>query len=436
MACAWVLLNLDAPLVEDGLFWWVPKAMLAAEGRWPFALHGQLPSAIQTGALGHALVPQWAGGLPDYGHPPLWYGWLGLFIGTTPSIQAIHLACLVPAMAAGGGLAALGARLGHRWSGLAVFALPPFLAQLVRPELDLGLLALFPWALLALLDRRWNHFGVLSVLAVLTKEPGVLLVVPAVALAIQERKLRWQALLPLLALLAWGAALGWLAKPERLPTGVMAYLVDVWTVLQIVFLKQGRWLLLIGLPLLLRNRTILIFVLTWLLFFAGVGFFANRGTTDEFTHVRYLLPGMLVAVIAMSGRWPVLSIIGLLWLHVRSPYGPEASMYGVDVARTISASSPWIQGQQSAGRVVWVGTHAAASLTQPWAGAVDQPIEDLNIYAMNTPSDAIEDGDIVMQASYGEPTGTILTGRERTPIQHWQRHDASVLAWHLGNLPR
>jgi hypothetical protein len=434
LAVAWVLLHLEAPLVEDALFWWVPKGMLAAERGFLLSLHADLPSAIHVDPL--ALVPQWAGGIPDYGHPPLWYWWLGLTTGAHPTIRALHIATLLPAALAGAGMAALGARLGHRWSGLAVFALPPFLAQLLRPELDLPLIAAVPWALLALVDRRWNRFAVIAAIAVLVKEPGVLLTVPAVALAFRERRWRWQALVPLLTLLGWAALLGWMAKPERLPDGVSGYLVDLATVLNIVFIEQGRWLLLLGLPLLLRHRTMTVFIATWILFFAGVGFFANRGTADAFTHVRYLLPGMAVAVVVLAGRWPILSVIGLLWLHSRSPYGPEASLYGIDVARAVGSTAPWIADRQAEGTEVWVGTHAAATLTQPWAGAVDAPAEGLRIYAMSTHPGDIRDGSIVMEASYGEPTGSILTGRTKSAIVHWKEHDAYVIAWRIAEDPR
>jgi len=435
LAGAWVMLNLDAPLVEDSLFWWVPKGMLAAERGWPMALHGDLPAAVRTGALGGALVPQWAGGIPNYGHPPLWYWWLGLIAGAAPTIRAIHLACIVPAMAAGAGFAALGARLGHRWSGMAVFFLPPFLAQLVRPELDLPLIACVPWALVALLDRRWNRFAVIGALAVLFKEPGVLLAAPALTLAFRQRRLRWQAVVPLLTLLAWGMLHGWLAKPERLPAGVLGYLVDLATVFQIVLLEQGRWLLLLGIPCLLRHRTILVFVLTWMLFFAGVGFFANRGTADAFTHVRYLLPGLAVAAVVLSGRWPVLPVIGLLWLHSPSTFGPEASLYGVDVARAAKQAGPWIEIEQAEEQQVWVGTHTAAYLTQPWAGVIDAPIEGLRVYSIDTPAASVPAGSLLIEASYGEPTGAILSGRSKTAVAHWTVHNASVFAWRLGPGP-
>ncbi|MBT6145255.1 MAG: hypothetical protein HOH74_07500, partial [Gemmatimonadetes bacterium] len=50
----------------------------------------------------------------------------------------------------------VGGRLGNRWAGLVPLAMPPVLAQMLRPELDLPLLAIVPWALLAILDGRWR----------------------------------------------------------------------------------------------------------------------------------------------------------------------------------------------------------------------------------------------------------------------------------------
>ncbi|MBK9370211.1 MAG: hypothetical protein IPN01_28615 [Deltaproteobacteria bacterium] len=65
-----VLWGLDVPLVEDGLFWWVPQGLLAAETGPQWVLD-RLAQATRPHA---ALPPQWAGnGLPDYGHPPLWF---------------------------------------------------------------------------------------------------------------------------------------------------------------------------------------------------------------------------------------------------------------------------------------------------------------------------------------------------------------------------
>jgi len=435
LAAVWVLVHLGVPLVEDSLFWWVPKAFKAAEGGLTLALAGDLPQAMHTGALGTATVPQWSGGLPDYAHPPLWYWWLGLFLKFSPTVQAVHLACLLPAAAAGAGFVALGVRLHKKWSGLVVFALPPFLAQLLRPELDLPLLAIVPWALIALLDRRWNRFACLAALATLCKEPGVLLAAPAAVVALKERRVRWQVLAPVAALAIWGLIHGGLAQPERLPDGMVPWAVDVLTVLRIFFIEQGRWLLLAGIPLLWRERTIGALVLTWVLFFATVGFFANRGTLDTYTHIRYLLPGIAVATVVLAGRWPWLALGGLVWVRAASPYGPEASLHGVDVARAGKAAAPWIQEQATAGQTVWVGTHLAAGLTQPWAGMVDAPIEGIQVFSAPTQSSQLVPGSILIEASYGEPTGAIRTGRNHEELERWIYGEGTVVAYRMGQLP-
>ena len=86
-----VLWGLDLPLVEDGLFWWVPQGLLAAETGPQWVLD-RLPQAARPEA---ALPPQWADGLPDYGHPPLWFWWMGLFLRAFgPNHFAVHLAAL------------------------------------------------------------------------------------------------------------------------------------------------------------------------------------------------------------------------------------------------------------------------------------------------------------------------------------------------------
>jgi len=432
LAAAWVLFHLGVPLVEDSLFWWVPKGLLVAERGLTLQLDGALPAAMNPGGLAAPIVPQWSGGLPDYAHPPLWYWWLGLFLHFSTSVQAVHLACLVPAMLAGAGFAALGCRLGKPLSGLVVFALPPFLAQLLRPELDLPLLAILPWALMALLDRKWSQYAFLAALATLFKEPGVLLMAPGAWVALKERKLRWQVLAPIAALVLWGLIHGWLAKPERLPDGPIGWLMDLLTVLRIFFFEQGRWLLLAGLPLLWRERALGVLVATWVVFFATVGFFANRGTLDSFTHVRYLLPGMAVAVVVLAGRWPFLALAGLLWLRSASPFGPEASLHGTDVARSSKDAAPWIEEQIASGSTVWVGTHLAAGLTQPWAGMVDAPLDGFSVYSIQTQPSQVQSGSIVLEASYGEPTGAILAGRQSTVLERWVNGDGTIQALLVG----
>ena len=272
----------NAPLVEDSLFWWVPKALKAGEAGFP------LLRVISRQRWSSSCLPSaGSGGLLDYGHPRRG-SVVGLFTSTLgPTLTSIKLAMLLPAAAAGAGFVALGQRIGSAAAGFAVFATPPFMAQLLRPELDLPLIAIVPWALIALLDRAWGRFAALSFLAVWCKEPGVLLVVPAVLVAFTERRVRLAALSPLLALGIWALVHGWMATPERLPDGPAGWIKDLMTVLFIVFLAQGRWLLFIGLPRLRRHPSLTAFALVWMLF-SIVGFFANRGTMDLYTHVRYL----------------------------------------------------------------------------------------------------------------------------------------------------
>jgi len=431
LAACWVLLHLDAPLVEDSLFWWIPKGMKAGEAGFPLSPAGDLPISMM--AMSDATrLPQWSGGLPDYGHPPLWYWWIGLWTQSDATITTIRLATLIPAMAAGAGFVALGRRLGSVAAGFAVFATPPFLAQLVRPELDLPLLAVIPWALLALLNRRWALFAGLSALAVGFKEPGVLLVVPAVIVALQERRWRIAALSPLLALGLWALLHGWMATPERLPDGITGLGEDFLTVLFIVFLAQGRFLLFLGIPNLKREKALMGFVVVWLLFFSVVGFFANRGTADLYTHVRYLVPGMSVAVVLLARASPPLAAAGLLWLHTASPFGPEASMFGTDQARAEQTAAPWVAEQLNQGQTIWVGTHQAAGLLQPFAGVTEKPIQGISIYDVSTTASSLKPGDIVMETAYGEPAGTLLTGTEKTSIRDWVVHDGMVTAWRIG----
>lgn len=430
LAVAWCFVHWNAPLVEDSLFWWVPKALKAGEAGFPLSPAGDLPAAMVPQAA--LSLPQWSGGLPDYGHPPLWFWWIGLFTSTLgPTLTSIKLAMLLPAAAAGAGFVALGQRIGSAAAGFAVFATPPFMAQLLRPELDLPLIAIVPWALIALLDRAWGRFAALSFLAVWCKEPGVLLVVPAVLVAFTERRVRLAALSPLLALGIWALVHGWMATPERLPDGPAGWIKDLMTVLFIVFLAQGRWLLFIGLPRLRRHPSLTAFALVWMLFFSVVGFFANRGTMDLYTHVRYLTPGLCVAVVIMARGLPAMAAFGLLWLHTASPFGPEASLFGVDQAKAERTAGPWIAERIAAGDRLWIGTHQAAALGQPWAGVVDVPVSGFQVYSIDTQAEAVASGDIVLETAYGEPAGTLLTGRTKTAVETWRVHDAWVTAWRI-----
>lgn len=430
LAGAWVMFHHDAPLVEDSLFWWVPKGIKAGEAGFPLSPAGALPLAMNPDG---ARLPQWSGGLPDYGHPPLWYWWIGLWTQHTLSLWTIRLATLLPAMAAGAGFVALGKRLGSAWAGFAVFGLPPFLAQLLRPELDLPLLAIIPWALLALMDRAWLRFSLLSALAVGCKEPGVLLAVPAVLTAVQERRWRWAAFTPLAALAFWASMHGWMATPERLPDDFFGWSNDLATVLFIVFLAQGRFVLIAGIARFRKELALAGFVGIWLLFFSVVGFFANRGTADAYTHVRYLLPGIAVAAVVMAQRIPWLAALGLVWVNTASPYGPEASLFGVHQAQSERLAAPWIEEQSNAGGRVWVGTHQAAGLMQPWAGVTDSAVSGFLVYSATTRAEDAQPNDIVMETAYGEPSGVLLTGRDKEALAEWTVHDGRVTAWRLND---
>ena len=432
LAALWVTIHHDTPLVEDSLFWWVPKGILAGETGFPISPAHTLPDAMSPAA---STLPQWSGGLPDYAHPPLWFWWIGLFTQWGASVEAIRAATLLPAMAAGAGFVALGQRLGLGGAGFAVFALPPFLAQLLRPELDLPLIALVPWALIALLNRAWGRYALLAGIATACKEPGVLLTAPAVIAAYEEKRWRIVALTPLFVLGAWGILHGGLAQPERTPDGLLGWGQDLLTVLFIFFIAQGRFLLVLGFKNVLKHRVIAVFILTWVIFFATIGFFANRGTMDQYTHIRYLLPGMAVSAVVLAGHRPWLAAAGLLFLHTASPYGPEASMFGLDQARSEQQAVPWIHTQLQSGQTLWVGTHQAAGLSEPWAGVVNESVQGFEVYSFETQATDIQPGDIVMEVAYGEPAGTILHGRSKTEIKRWDVHDAWVIAWRIDGEP-
>lgn len=451
IAAAAVLAGLDAPLVEDSLFWWVPQGLWVAEHGLAWSPAGELPSAVARPLAGHDPIPQWGSGIPDYHHPPLWFWWLGLFLAASPTVTAVHLALLLPAGLAALGFVRLAERLGSPWAGLAPLALPPVLAQMQRPELDLPLLAVCPWVLLALIDERWRTAAVLGALAPWCKEPGVLLAAPACLAALGGRGPRGgralAALAPLLGLLAWRLVHGPLASPERLPASLGAWLVDLLVVARLALVEQGRWALLLGLPPLLlalhRRRVaarpaalLLVFALVWLAFFAAVGFFATRDAERSLTHVRYFLPGLAALAVLLSSRLPALALPGLLHLFAPSPFGPEASLFGPHAARAERLAAPWILEQLAEGRTVWVGSYQAAGLLSPWAGIHPGPVPArtpaggrLRIYAEATDPRAPAPGEIVLQAAYGEPLGALERALELRALERWTSREATVTAW-------
>ena len=432
---------LDAPLVEDSLFWWVPKGILAAQQGPDLVLAHVLPTAVAAPLTPATTPPQWAGGLPDYAHPPLWYWWLGAWIrGFGLSITVIHLACLPVAAAAAAAWVRLGRCLGAPLAGLAPLALPPVLAQLVRPELDLPLLAAVSWAVVALVQGHWRWFSALAFVAVWSKEPGVLLVVPAGLRVLKNRE--WRALghasTPLVALGMWALMHGGLASAERLPDSLLAWCtVDLPVALRLVFWEQGRFVVFLGAAgsaWALRHRFrspwiwVLGLVLTWVLFFSVVGFRLQPHNPAPLTHVRYFVPGLALLAILGSVRWAWVCLPGLFFLHTSSPYGPESNFYGVDAGRAEAASAGWIRDRVREGRTVWVGSYQMAALTQSWAGHGTEGAEGTRVYSAQTDVMEISQGDIVVFAAYGEPAGRLVHTWTFEGLQEWSAGDATVVA--------
>jgi hypothetical protein len=451
-----LLSQLGVPLYEDSLFWWVPRALLIAEEgpRWIAA--GDLPLACLPNV---ALPPQWTGGLPDYGHPPLWFHYLALWIRLLgPQAWVVHLACVPIAALLGWGTLRLARRMaGARALPLALAALlsPPLLAQLARADTDLPLLAASVWALDALCGRRLGRFAAWSALAVWMKEPGVLLVLPALALAAHRRRLgpALAALAAPVALGAWAAfhlqQTGWaLAGAEHLPSGPVAYLRDLGAVLWLVMGASGRWTIgamlavtaamaalnprapCAGSPPSTRAEATLlcaVFAASQILFFAGVNFLGGRDTQDAYTHVRYLLPAILTASLlglawitrwAARARWlpdrptwvawsvatlvVLASLPSARWLHLR---GPEANLYGLDQARAWIDAAEVLAARSE--QRIWVGSHLYTALTRPYAGLVDEPRGGLHVFGPGTRPVELRPGDLVVHSRYGEPLGRL-----------------------------
>lgn len=431
-----VLLNLDAPIVEDGLFWWVPKALLVAEAG-PAVVLDRLPAAALPS---EGLPPQWAGGLPDYAHPPLWYFWLALFLKlpVRPHI-AVHLAALPLAAAFGWGMAALLRRVGGpmaAWGACAFPLIPPVAANLLRADTDLPLMALTPWALVFILDRRDLPFALVAAVATWCKEPGILLAAPALVACVLDRRRGWGWIAPPAALAAWAfvhyAATGWaLASSERLPESVLGWFSDVGTVLWIAGGEQLRWLLI---PLALwglwkgspRKRALAILAthtVVQLGFFGTLNFLGGIDRLDAYTHVRYLIPGILgLCALAVALGPPnalVLAATSLIFFSKPSKYGPESSLYGIDVGRVVRDAAPVLEERGSA----WVGSYAFTQLTRPYAGVVDAPLEGLVVYGFETDPAAVSG--TVVEVCEGEPLGR-LQELELVEVDRIERRHAWV----------
>lgn len=444
MATAIVLAGWDAPLVEDSLFWWVPKALWIAE-HGPAWVLAELPTAALPDA---ALPPQWQGGLPDYAHPPLWYHWLGgvlaLTTGWLPTHQAVHLAALPLAILAGLGLVALLRRLGGEqaaWAAPALLLLPPVATQLQRADTDLPLLGLATWALVALLDRRDGLFALCAGLATACKEPGVLLAAPALIAVVHDRRksLAWlvpPAVLGLWALIHYSQTGWFLAGTEHLPDTPGDWLRDLGTVAWLALGDQGRWLVW---PLVAwawwrgsrpRRRSLWIVgthVAVQLGFFATLNFLGGLDRVDRHTHVRYLLPGVTGVHALALGISPIAGVplvAASLWSgRDPSPHGPEASHHGVDVGRALQDAAPDLPPG------TWVGSYAWTQLTRPYAGVVETPRQDLQLYAFGTDPAGVAGH--VLHASAGEPLGR-LQELTLTPVRTWTSGDATVTLSRVG----
>ena len=415
-----VLSGMGVPLMDDDLFWWTPKGLLVAEHGPQLILAGDLPSALLTDT---ELPRQWADGLPDYGHPPLWFWWLGLWLKLAgPQAQSVHLAVLPVAASAGWGLAVLMRRMGgHRaaWGALAVLVTPPLVVQLWRGDTDAGLLALSIWALISLVDGKWLRFAVFSALATWVKEPGVLLVVPAVMACFLERKWRWAALAPAASLGLWGAVhyamTGWaFAGAERLPPGPLEWASDLFSVAWLILGDQGRfliwpfavWAVWKGF---VRVRPLCIvgsFAVAQIGFFGTFNFLGGIDRDDAHTHMRYLVPGSAGSQAVAISANPMAGFAAAaasLW-HLKSshPRGPEASLCSAEEGLALRR---FAAGESANIRPLWVGSYAFTQLTRPYAGVVSEPMMGLRVYGPDTRPDDVSGH--VLSTTFGEPLGRL-----------------------------
>jgi len=445
-------LHLDLPLYEDGLFWWVPQALWIVERGPAWIPAGDLPRACLEGG---AVPPQWAGGLPDYAHPPLWFHYLAAWIAALgASARTVHLACLPVVAALGAGAVALARRLGGPAAApLALVPLlsPTLLGQTLRPPTDLPLLAASLWALAALCDGRPWRFAALGVLATWSKEPGVLLAAPALLLGLRDRRFLVAALAGPAALAAWAlvhrAQVGWgLAGAERIPESLDGWLRDLGTVARLVLLASGRWagwvalLLAAGVWALRRARLAPqaeasraawlcgTYMGVQILAFSFLNFLGGRGLEQAYTHVRYLLPAAAVgsllaaalalrlAVTAAGSRLPteraatVLALLlvaaavpGARRLH---PGGPEANLFGADQARAWTAAAAALQVPAGPG-CARVDSHLYTALTRPWVGLVARPVAGLCPLGPSLRPEDLAPGDLLVLCRYGEPLGRL-----------------------------
>jgi hypothetical protein len=426
----WLATHWSAPLVEDALFWFVPTAIEESRSGLVLAVEGPLPEAVTV--AGAPMPHQWKDGLPDTAHPPLWFWWMALFLKAGITLNAIRAACVLPAALAGLGFVALAEANGRAWAGLTVWAIPSVLAQLLRPELDLPLLACIPWALVALRWNTWTAFAAIAVVATWCKEPGVLLVVPALVEGARRRNLPVQALAPLAAIAAWSLLHGGLAAATQTPTSPSQFGANLLGIVQFVVFDQGRVLLLLGGAGLLAAPVEASLIATFCLFFASVRYDATAGTEDAFTHLRYLSPAVAIYVVVTAARldYPV-AIVQLYWLHRMHAHGPEGSMAGVDSAYADRAALQSVRP----GEVAWAGSYTAAGVGRAWTGYPATP--GLKAYDFHTTPAQLATGDLLIASTYGEPSRRLERGLKLQVVSTWSVGDAQTRVLRvLGQDPR
>ena len=437
-----VLGNLTLPLQEDALFWWVPHAAEIAESGPRWAPSGDLPEACKPG---DALPGQWRNGLPDYGHPPLWFHYLALFMALIPNaLIAVRVACLAIALGIGWGVLRISRcvvpeRLAPILAAM-VLIVPAVGVQWVRPDTDLGLMLGVVWTLVFVLESKPLAAACVAALAVWVKEPGVLLAVPMFAAARRDPRFLGLSLAPVGALLFWGwthaAQVGWaFAESERLPDSISGWLSDLLTVGRLIAFDGGRWVFvaLAGLAVVLvrwRAQRLVwpkfsvelgAFLLAWWLALGTINFLGGREVADNYTHLRYFLPA-IIALVLFVGAFLLENLrtslggsdqrVGLVLLGIVAVaflpgsrslgWGPESSWYGRDLARVTEKVHAHRANDLGGSGKVWVGSYLFVALTRPYAGG--RWIDDrLKPFSGDTRPEDLAVSDGVLHASYGEP---------------------------------
>jgi len=430
------------PALEDDKFWWLPKAWLMATRGLTLFPFGTMPEGLLP--PGMAPPPQWSGPLPDYAHPPLFFLYLGLWFKLFGGTMVVARVALLPLIT----LTLVGTyRLARVLlptpaalaATLLVAASPVCLSQFGRADLDLPLMALTPWALEALLRRRRWRFIFFAALATACKEPGVLLVVPAVLGAWMGHRRRWlfslaSASAPLVILGAWALLhwreTGWaLATPERLAPTLMGITQDLLTVGRFVLLEQGRvFLTLAAVWSLTRGRLprgsqwmLWSHVAIHILFFGAINFLGGDPLRPSGSHWRYLTPAIpTLCILGINGIVAVLQhramqvlamslslAFSLLDLHGPPRGGVERNLYQQDLARAHLALVPRLEEALATGQAIWIGSYAYLELVSPVVGVPGRALIGLHPYGQGTDPELLSPGDLVVASSHGEPLGRL-----------------------------